>query len=49
MLLNALGGVVFETWQVSSFTLYMITIILLMLALLYLIIRKLKQQNILNN
>lgn len=49
MLLNALGGVVFETWQVSSFTLYMITIILLMLALLYLIIRKLKQQHILNN
>lgn len=49
MLLNALGGVVFETWQVSSFTLYMISIILLMLALLYLIIRRLKQQHILNN
>lgn len=49
MLLNALGGVVFETYNVVSFSLYMIGIILIMLILLYFIILKLNKQNILNN
>ena len=49
MLLNALGGIVFETYKVVSFSLYMIGIILIMLILLYFIILKLKKQNILNN
>ena len=49
MLLNALGGIVFETYHVASFSLYMIAIILIMLILLYLIVLKLKKQNILNN
>ncbi len=49
MLLNALGGIVFETYKVASFSLYMIAIILIMLILLYFIILKLKKQNILKN
>jgi len=49
MLLNALGGMVFETYHVASFSLYMIVIILIMLILLYMIVLKLKKQNILNN
>ncbi|OFX63700.1 MAG: hypothetical protein A2066_11985 [Bacteroidetes bacterium GWB2_41_8] len=49
MLLNALGGIVFETYKVASFSVYMMAIILIMLILLYFIILKLKQQNILKN
>lgn len=49
MLLNALGGIVFETYKVVSFSLYMMAIILIMLILLYFIILKLKKQNILKN
>jgi fucose permease len=49
MLLNALGGIVFETYKVASFSLYMMGIILIMFILLYFIILKLKKQNILNN
>lgn len=49
MLLNALGGIVFETYKVASFSLYMMAIILIMLILLYFIILKLKKQNILKN
>jgi len=49
MLLNALGGIVFETYKVASFSLYMMAIILIMLILLYFIILKLKNQNILKN
>ncbi|HAQ18978.1 MAG TPA: MFS transporter [Prolixibacteraceae bacterium] len=49
MLLNALGGIVFETYQVASFSLYMMAIILIMFVILYFIILKLKKQNILNN
>jgi FHS family glucose/mannose:H+ symporter-like MFS transporter len=49
MLLNALGGIVFEKYDVASFSIYMMGIILIMFILLYFIILKLKKQNILNN
>jgi predicted MFS family arabinose efflux permease len=49
MLLSALGGVVFEKYQIASFSLYMMGIILVMFVLLLFIILKLKKQNILNN
>ena len=46
MLLNSLGGVVFEKWEVASFTLYQIAIMLAMMFILYLIVRKLKKEKI---
>ena len=49
MLLNAAGGMVFERYQVTSFSLLMIGIVAVMLILLVFIIRRLKRQNILNN
>ncbi len=48
-LLNVLGGIVFETYKVASFSLYMMGIVLTMLFLLYFILRNLKKQNTLNN
>ncbi|MDP3642218.1 MAG: MFS transporter [Bacteroidota bacterium] len=49
MLLNALGGIVFEKYHVASFSLYMMGIVLVMFILLYLIILKLKKKNSLTN
>jgi fucose permease len=49
MLLNALGGMVFETYRVASFSLYMSAIVVIMLILLYLVVQKLKHENIANN
>ena len=44
-LLNALGGLIFEKYQISSFTFFMIGILLTMLLLLYLIILRMKKQH----
>jgi MFS transporter, FHS family, glucose/mannose:H+ symporter len=43
-LLNALGGFIFEKFQISSFAFFMIGILLIMLLLLYLIILRMKKQ-----
>lgn len=43
-LLNALGGFVFEKFQISSFTFFMVGILLIMLLLLFLIIQRMKKQ-----
>jgi MFS family permease len=48
MLLNALGGMVFEKYDVASFSVFMIVLVAVMLILLYFIILKLKKQNIIN-
>lgn len=42
-ILNALGGLVFERFQIASFAFFMIGILLIMLLLLFLIIRKMKR------
>ena len=44
-LLNALGGLIFEKYQISSFTFFMIGILVTMLLLLYLIILRIKKQS----
>lgn len=44
-LLNALGGLIFEKYQISSFTFFMIGILVTMLLLLYLIILRMKKQS----
>jgi FHS family glucose/mannose:H+ symporter-like MFS transporter len=44
-LLNALGGFIFEKYQISSFAFFMIGILITMLFLLYLIIRSMKKQS----
>lgn len=44
-MLNALGGLIFEKYQISSFTLFMIGILVTMLLLLYLIILRMKKQS----
>jgi hypothetical protein len=43
-LLNALGGLVFEKFQISSFAFFMIGILLIMLLLLFLIVQRMKKQ-----
>ena len=42
-LLNALGGVIFEKFGISSFTFFMIGILLIMLLLLYLVVSRMKK------
>ena len=42
-ILNALGGLVFERFQIASFAFFMVGILLIMLLLLFLIIRKMKR------
>jgi MFS transporter, FHS family, glucose/mannose:H+ symporter len=44
-LLNALGGFIFEKYQISSFAFFMIGILLIMMLLLYLIILRMKKQS----
>ena len=44
-MLNALGGLIFEKYQISSFTIFMIGILVTMLILLYLIILQMKKQS----
>ncbi len=44
-LLNALGGYIFEKYQISSFAIFMIGILLIMLFLLYLIALRMKRQS----
>ena len=44
-MLNALGGLIFEKYQISSFTFFMIGILVTMLLLLYLIILRMKKQS----
>lgn len=43
-MLNALGGYIFEKYQISSFAIFMIGIILIMMFLLYLIALRIKKQ-----
>ena len=43
-MLNALGGYIFEKYQISSFAIFMIAIILIMMFLLYLIALRIKKQ-----
>ena len=44
-LLNALGGYIFEKYQISSFAIFMIGILLIMIFLLYLIALRIKKQS----
>ncbi len=45
-LLNALGGVVFEKFSISSFAFFMIGILLIMLLLLYLVVARMKKTSV---